>query len=54
MHEFDPNGSIHEYRIWRERKHRIFDCLLGAAVVAALILGTGLAFIALAILQNGN
>ena len=43
MHVFDPNGSIHAYRLQRERRARIqgivagFLVVLGAAGLAALV-----------------
>lgn len=52
MHLFDPNGSIHEARITRNRQDNYKSILFGIGFVCALIFGTTCFFIATDYLQH--
>lgn len=42
MHEFDPNGSLREYRQKRQRQETVRGLLFGGVVGAILITGAWL------------
>ena len=54
MHNFDPDGSLHAYRMDRQRHENWIAILVGLACGVGLLAVAGLAFIAISIFQQAR